>query len=216
MKYYLPLAATALGLAASGSLAQPGIPDEIIVTAEFRDTTLQNQPASTSVVTAEAIQQRAAQHLEDVLNLAPNVNYASGASRSRFYPMRGVGERSQFQEPLNASIGFVIDGIDFSGLGTAGTLFDVEQVEILRGPQGTLHGANALAGLINIRTGEPTADPYLRVEATIAEYVNLIHLWTIAGRGDVFDRRRADCRQAVKHVELFGGTNDGQLTVAMK
>ena len=55
-----------------------------------------------------------------------------GASRGRFVLIRGIGERSQFVEPLNPSIGLIIDGIDFSGLGNAGTLFDVEQVEVLR------------------------------------------------------------------------------------
>ena len=86
---------------------------EIIVTAELRQVPLLEQATSTSVVSAQDISQRAAQHLEDVLNLAPNVNYASGASRSRFYQVRGIGERSHFVEPLNPSIGLVIDGIDF-------------------------------------------------------------------------------------------------------
>jgi outer membrane receptor protein involved in Fe transport len=150
--------------------AQSSTITEILVTAEFRDTPLQQQGASTSVLTGNELQLRAAQHLEDVLNVAPNVNYASGASRARFFQIRGVGERSQFVEPLNPSIGFIIDGIDFSGLGTAGTLFDVEQIEILRGPQGTLHGANALAGLINVTTMAPQEEPALRVEATAADY----------------------------------------------
>ncbi|MBE9539931.1 MAG: TonB-dependent receptor [Proteobacteria bacterium] len=146
---------------------------EILVTAEFRPIALQDQASSISVVTGEDIQQRAAQHLEEVLNIAPNVNFSSGSSRARYYQIRGIGERSQFQEPLNPSIGFVIDNIDFSGLGTIGTLFDVDQVEVLRGPQGTLHGANALAGLINIRTGQPQNEPALRVEATAAQYNSL-------------------------------------------
>ena len=146
---------------------------EILVTAEFRPVTLQSQASSISVVTREDIQQRAAQHLEEVLNIAPNVNFSSGSSRARYYQIRGIGERSQFQEPLNPSIGLVIDDIDFSGMGTIGTLFDVDQVEILRGPQGTLHGANALAGLINIRTGQPQSEPALQVEATVAEYNSL-------------------------------------------
>lgn len=150
--------------------AQASTISEILVTAEFRDTPLQQQGASTSVLTGNELQLRAAQHLEDVLNVAPNVNYASGASRARFFQIRGIGERSQFVEPLNPSIGFIIDGIDFSGLGTAGTLFDVEQIEILRGPQGTLHGANALAGLINITTMAPQEEPALTVEATAAAY----------------------------------------------
>ena len=163
-----------LAIAISTALAQAaertGEIAEILVTAEFRPVSLQNQASSISVVTADDIQQRAAQHLEEVLNIAPNVNLSSGASRARYYQIRGVGERSQFQEPLNPSIGFVIDDIDFSGLGTVGTLFDVDQVEILRGPQGTLHGANALAGLINIRTAEPQSEPAMRVQASLAEY----------------------------------------------
>jgi outer membrane receptor protein involved in Fe transport len=164
---------TSLALAAIvalPTLAQDMELEEIIVTAEFRSTPLLQQPVSTTVLTSQDIQQRAAQHLEDILNVAPNVNYAGGTSRARFFQIRGIGERSQFVEPLNPSIGFMIDGIDFSGLGTAGTLFDVEQLEILRGPQGTLHGANALAGLINVRTGQPSASPGLRMEATAAEY----------------------------------------------
>ena len=71
--------------------------------------------------------------------------------------MRGIGERGQFAEPLNSSVALLIDGVDFSGLGTAATLFDVSQVEVLRGPQGTLYGANALAGLINVVTPSSAA-----------------------------------------------------------
>jgi len=80
--------------------------DEIIVSADFRDSTLlQTQPASVTVIDAEAIAQRQARHLEQVLNLAPNVNFSSGASRGRFIQIRGIGERSQFIEPLNPSVG---------------------------------------------------------------------------------------------------------------
>ena len=169
MKHPAPLPAILLCLSMSVAAEQPGL-EEVIVTAQLRPTPLLNQASSISVITAQDIREREAQHLEGILNLAPNVNSAGGTSRARFYQIRGVGERSQFQEPLNPSIGLLIDGIDFSGLGGAGTLFDVEQVEILRGPQGTLHGANALAGLINIRSGEPAAEPAMRVEASGGEY----------------------------------------------
>lgn len=170
MKARLVQAFIPFSLAISAAIAQPGELTEILVTAEFRPVTLQNQASSISVVTGKDIRQRAAQHLEEVLNIAPNVNFSSGSSRARYYQIRGIGERSQFQEPLNPSIGFVIDDIDFSGLGTVGTLFDVDQVEILRGPQGTLHGANALAGLINIRTGQPQSEPAMKLAATAADY----------------------------------------------
>jgi iron complex outermembrane receptor protein len=143
---------------------------EILVTAQLRETSILKEANSTSVVTASMIQQRAAQHLQDILNIAPNVNYAGGSSRARFFQIRGIGDRSQFQEPLNPSVGLLLDGVDFSGMGTLGTLFDIAQVEILRGPQGTLHGANALAGLINIRSQGPTDEFQHRVEATLADY----------------------------------------------
>ena len=169
MKLQPPLLVALLALGAP-AIAQQTRLEEIVVTAELRSAPLLNQVGSISVVTAQDIREREAQHLEGILNLAPNVNFAGGSSRARFFQMRGIGERSQFQEPLNPSIGLVIDGIDFSGLGGAGTLFDVDQVEILRGPQGTLHGANALAGLIDIRSGQPAAEPGLRVEGSVGDY----------------------------------------------
>ncbi|MEE4143747.1 MAG: TonB-dependent receptor [Halieaceae bacterium] len=169
MKYTTPLLAAACCLA-SQALADPTRLEEVVVTAELRPAPLLSQAGSISVISARDIREREAQHLEGILSLAPNVNFAGGTSRARFFQIRGVGERSQFQEPLNPSIGLVIDGIDFSGLGGAGTLFDVQQVEILRGPQGTLHGANALAGLIDVRSGQPETEPGLQLEAGAADY----------------------------------------------
>ncbi len=169
MKYPAYLLLPAL-FAVPVSHALGGELSEVLVTAELRETRLLDQSSSTSVLTADTLRERAAQHLEEVLNVIPNLNYASGASRARFFQIRGIGERSQFQEPLNPSIGLLLDGVDFSGLGAVGTLFDVEQVEVLRGPQGTLHGANALAGLINIRSAAPQATPGLTVQGSLAEY----------------------------------------------
>ena len=65
---------------------------------------------------------------------------------------------------------FLLDDIDFSGIGMPALLFDVEQIEVLRGPQGTTYGANALAGIINVRTRAASPRPELRVEATGGEY----------------------------------------------
>jgi outer membrane receptor protein involved in Fe transport len=161
-----PLASLALAVGTSANEFLP----EIVVTAELRDKQLLETSASTTVVSAEAIRQRAAQHLEEILNIAPNVNFAGGSSRGRYFQIRGVGDRSQFQEPLNPSVGLRLDGVDFSGIGSIGTLFDIEQVEILRGPQGTLHGANALAGLINIRSQAPSDSFTHRLELTAGNY----------------------------------------------
>ena len=133
--------------------------EEIFVTAAFRAEPLGRLPASVSVVGAEEIAARAAAHLDDVLGAVPNLNFAKGASRARYLQLRGIGERGQFEEPLNSSVGLIVDGVDLSGIGTVAGLFDVEQVEVLRGPQGTLYGANALAGLVHVATVEPTRSP---------------------------------------------------------
>ena len=130
--------------------------EEVIVTSDFRNATLLDTAASITIFDDSIIKNRQAKHLEELLNLAPNVNFSSGASRGRFIQIRGIGERSQFIEPLNPSVGILIDGIDFTGIAGAATTMDIKQVEILRGPQGTLYGANALAGLINLTSNQPT------------------------------------------------------------
>ena len=144
-----------LSLLAIDSTAEQTI-EEIIVTSDFRDLSLLETAASITILDSNKISQRNAKHLEQLLNMAPNVNFSSGASRGKFIQIRGIGERSQFIEPLNPSVGILVDGIDFTGIAGAATTMDTKQVEILRGPQGTLYGTNALAGLINITSNQPT------------------------------------------------------------
>lgn len=153
------------GAAAARAQGQPI--EEIIVTGELRESSLFDSSASISVVNLQDQRSGTVNHLEEILGRVPNVNFASGGGRARFVQMRGIGERGQFEEPLNPSVGLVLDGVDLSGVGITATLFDVDQVEVLRGPQGTLYGANALAGLINVRTNDPTPEfeSRLRLEA---------------------------------------------------
>jgi iron complex outermembrane receptor protein len=171
MKYkFLPAAIAALlsthAFADTSEVALPSM----VVSADFRPNTAQETPISLTTIDSETIESRGAQHIEDILNLAPNVNVSSGASRGQYFQIRGIGERSQFSAPINPSVGLIIDGIDFSRTGGAATLFDIEQVEILRGPQGTLFGTNALAGVINMQSKQPTNDLDIHVETGIAQY----------------------------------------------
>lgn len=157
-------------VAASGpALAQP-IVEEIVVSGDMREATLDALPGSVTVLDEESIDRRDAQHLEEVLALAANVNIASGASRARFFQIRGIGERGQFAEPLSPSVGLLLDGIDVSTAATAAALFDIEQIEVFRGPQGTRYGANALAGLINIKTRAPSRSFEAEAEIDAANY----------------------------------------------
>jgi iron complex outermembrane receptor protein len=162
------LIATAV-LISTATVANTAI-EEVIVTADFRDTSLLKTAASITVFDSQTITRRQARHLEQLLNLAPNVNFSSGASRGRFLQIRGIGERSQFIEPLNPSVGILVDGIDFTGIAGAATTMDIAQVEILRGPQGTLYGANALAGLINLRSNQPTETAEGNLELSLGDY----------------------------------------------
>ena len=120
---------------------------------------------------APALSQPGQQHFEDVLAQVPNLNWAGGTSRPRYFQIRGIGEREQYEGAPNPSVGFLVDDIDFSGIGMLATLFDVSQVEVLRGPQGTRLGANALAGLISFHSAEPSMTPALSMEARVARAV---------------------------------------------
>lgn len=132
--------------------------DEIIVFADFRERAASDVPASITVLDSDEIEGMAVQHFEELINSVPNLNWSGDGHRARYFQMRGVGELEQYQGAPNPSVGFLIDDIDFSGIGTVATLFDMQHVEVLRGPQGTRYGANALAGLIYMRSAEPTAD----------------------------------------------------------
>lgn len=144
--------------------------EQIEVYSDFSSNSLFDLSNSVTVVNSEAIANRNARHLQQVLGVVPNVNYSSGASRGRFFQIRGIGERSQFVDPVNSSVGLIIDGINFTGLGLAANTLDIEQIEVLRGPQGTLFGANALAGLISLQSNRPAQAPMTHIEVSGAEY----------------------------------------------
>lgn len=144
---YLSLA---LAAAVSPVLADEADIERIVVTSDFRQATLDQLSASASILDDIRLQSRQAEHLDSILSIAPNVNFASGASRGRFVQIRGIGERSQFAEPINPSVSLFVDDFDFSGLGASGLLFDTQQVEVFRGPQATLFGTGALAGAVKI------------------------------------------------------------------
>ena len=144
--------------------------EEIVVTAELTNNSLYDVPLSVTIVDDLKIKNRNAKHLDDILYTIPNMNYSTGSSRGKFLQIRGIGERSEFVEPVNYSVGIILDGIDLTGISLAASTFDVQQVEVLRGPQGTLYGANALAGLVNIISNNPTDSFYSELSGLFSEY----------------------------------------------
>ncbi|MFZ8914410.1 MAG: TonB-dependent receptor plug domain-containing protein, partial [Pseudomonadales bacterium] len=136
-----------LGLSPFALLAAPAPLEEIVVTGALQPRTLEELPTAVTVFTQADLEARGQSHLEGLLAESPNVNAANGGGRARFFQMRGIGERGQFSEPLNPSVGLILDGVDLSGAGGAAQLFDLDAVNLFRGPQPGRYGANALAGL---------------------------------------------------------------------
>jgi iron complex outermembrane receptor protein len=144
--------------------------DEIIVTATLQPLPESELPGSVSVLDSNTLRAAGQQNFEDVLALVPNLNWAGDTSLPRYFQIRGIGELQQYQGAPNPSVGFLIDDIDFSGLGMAATLFDVDHIEVLHGPQGTLYGANALAGLIYVKSAAPADTFGGRAEFDAGDY----------------------------------------------
>jgi len=154
----------------SSSLAEAPAPlAEVVVTASLRSTAAKDLPASVSVIAGNDVKNAAIQHLEELLPQVPSLSWAGASSRPRYFQLRGIGELEQYQGAPNPSVGFLVDEIDFSGIGMIASTFDVEQVEVLRGPQGTRYGANALGGLIKIKTRDPSPAPDMLAEIGAGE-----------------------------------------------
>ena len=143
---------------------------EVIVTATLRPLRDADLPGSATVLGTRTLRVAGQQQFEDVLPLVPDLNWAGDTSRPRYFQIRGIGELEQYQGAPNPSVGFLIDDIDFSGLGGAATLFDVDRIEVLRGPQATLYGASALAGLIYVKSAAPSETFGGRAELDVGDY----------------------------------------------
>jgi outer membrane receptor protein involved in Fe transport len=163
---FAPFAALAAAVSPAALAQSAGDVEEIVVTADFRESRIEELPVSVSVLDAAELEAATEQHFEEAIRLIPNLNLSGEGSRARYFQLRGVGELEQYEGAPNPSVGFIVDDIDFSGLGSIGTLFDIERVEVLRGPQGTRYGANALGGLVYMRSQPPPDELGADFEAT--------------------------------------------------
>ena len=151
--------ALAVALPCSPAFAAEGAGtlEETVVTANYRPTALADTAGSVTVLGDVLIEERAARHLQDILNAAPNVTFAAGSSRSRFIQVRGIGDLEQYYDPkFYPSVGLMLDDLELGDSANAGMLVDVAQIEVLRGPQGTRFGSSAHAGMVQIRSNRPS------------------------------------------------------------
>lgn len=159
-----------VGLISAPAFAQAAddeAPSEIIVTAQKRSESLQSVPVAVSVVSGESLANNARPSLESATQLVPSLNFLkSGTTLNQTIFLRGVGTAS-FSIAGEPSVSTVVDGVVYARSGEAfSDLVDVAQIEVLRGPQGTLFGKNASAGVINITSQMPKREFGGTVEAS--------------------------------------------------
>ncbi|RDV01447.1 TonB-dependent receptor [Sphingorhabdus pulchriflava] len=165
MKQFL-LASSAMALIATASPAfaqeaedEGAVGAEIIVTAQKRAENVQDVPVAVSVISGDALEQQGGINIENAQYLVPSLNFRkSGTALNQSLYLRGVGTTT-FSIGGEPSVGTVLDGVVLARSGEAfSDLVDIERIEVLRGPQGTLFGKNASAGVINIVSKRPGPD----------------------------------------------------------
>ncbi|MBX9730715.1 MAG: TonB-dependent receptor plug domain-containing protein, partial [Sphingomonas sp.] len=152
----LLLATPVLAQDAPAPAADAAEPGDIVVTAQKRNERLQDVPLAVTVISGDAIAAQGGVNLESAQYLVPTLNFRkSGTTINQSLFLRGVGT-STFSIAGEPSISTVVDGVVYSRAGEAfSDLIDLDRIEVLRGPQGTLFGKNASAGVINIITKRP-------------------------------------------------------------
>jgi outer membrane receptor protein involved in Fe transport len=174
---------------------------EIVVTAQYREEKLQDTPIAITALTSEMIEQQGATKLSDILNSAPSVAFrqqsaAFGESVTAF--IRGFGQ-ADFDPAFEPGVGLYIDDVYYPRLtGANFDLMDVERVEVLRGPQGTLEGRNSEGGAIRFVTKKPTGDEDGYAGITYGTR-NRLEM-----RGWRYQTRRAPVREVRRRVRQSG------------
>ncbi|MDH4386807.1 MAG: TonB-dependent receptor [Caulobacter sp.] len=140
---------------------------DVIVTARRRPERAIDVPVALSVVTGSELDSRRLYQLEDLNQISPSLNVSYFNPRGSYVSIRGVGH-SPASDGLEASVGIFVDGVYLGRPGMAVyDLTDIEDIEILRGPQGTLFGKNTSAGAISITTRRPSFVPEADVEVSL-------------------------------------------------
>lgn len=188
---------------ATPAVAQDG--EEIIVTARRTAESLQEVPASVSAFSEQQMERLAATDATGLQGAVPNLNVVQGrgSSNATNIYIRGVGQPDALQT-FDPAVGFYVDGVYYSRIrGTQMELFDIERVEVLRGPQGTLYGKNTIGGAYSVITRQPGQDPRGLFQVTVGDYGQLES--RIAASGPLSDTFAVG-------AALFGAARDGYVT----
>jgi len=174
LKHVLIAASALSTMVPAAAWAQSAV-EEVVVTAQKRSENLQDVPITISAFTASALQERAVGNVAQLSNLAPNVNLDAGTPFSGSPSVlsafvRGIGS-DDFAFNIDPGVGIYLDGVYLARtVGANQDLLDVERVEILKGPQGTLFGRNTIGGAISIVTRDPGDAFSFRGDVTAGSY----------------------------------------------
>lgn len=146
--------------------------NEIIVSARRRDESAQDVPIALSVIGAAALEQTGNYTLTQVQQIVPSLQVFSFNPRNTNINIRGLGSNVALtNDGLENGVGFYIDNVYYGRVGQSQfDLVDLAQIEVLRGPQGTLFGKNTTSGAINISSKKPSFDPEFSGEASVGDY----------------------------------------------
>ncbi|MBN7797998.1 TonB-dependent receptor [Parahaliea mediterranea] len=155
------------------ALAQGGALEEVVVTAQKREESSQDTPISISALSASAIENRDIRNTEDLIGQLPGVGgfSAPGSRGATSLAMRGVSGGSPANLSLDPAVAQYLDGVYIGKLiGSSMDVAEIERIEVLRGPQGTLYGRNSTAGAVNVITRKPSGEFGLRATARAGNY----------------------------------------------
>ena len=138
--------------------------DPVLVTAEKRTENVQDVPVSVTAISEQQIKDSGIRSIQDVARQVPNLFIANWGFRGNSYAfIRGIGAVNN-----DPAIGFYVDDVNYMDSRVFDTnLFDIERIEVLRGPQGTLYGRNSLGGVVNIVTKKPDNEFHYGLEQTV-------------------------------------------------
>src|ERR1700730_10144951 len=160
-----------VGLAGASALADDNTLQEIVVTAQKRTEDVQQVPIAITASSAAALKQKGITNISQLSDLTPNVNLdagtpSSGSDTVLSAYIRGIGQ-DDFAFNLDPGVGVYVDGVYLArSVGANTTMLDVDRVEILKGPQGTLFGRNSIGGAISIVTRDPGNEFKVKGEIT--------------------------------------------------
>jgi len=156
--------------AAEASAVDFGADTEIFVTARRREERAQDVPIALTAVSGATLERIGAVNLTEIAQLTPTLVIRKNNARNTFANIRGLGSNAAQNDGLEVGVGFYVDDVYYGRIGASQfDLIDLDRVEVLRGPQGTLFGKNTTAGAINITTRAPQFDTAFTGEASFGE-----------------------------------------------